>query len=743
MNAGYITRVSIGRLFAFQFGYARIRLLAALIGLASMMLGPVSTSAQGKQSTNTPPQKEEPIRLKTDLVEIRAVVTDKKGTRITNLNKSDFEVTENGRHQVISFFSAENATSPAEKPTDPAAPSPREERKTTGLARDARRTVVFFVDTLHLSQTSLIRLKLVMSNFIDNQLQKTDLAAIITSGLPLGMYSQLTQNRQILHRAVERLSLTGGDHDSLFTPYLAAKVEEGAPYALEAAMNIVRAEEHLPEDDRFGSVVPAITVSRARQINAEALYKRRVTLMALRSVAERLSEMPGQRLIVFLSDGFTLLDRGSVDSSELQSATSRAVLAGVVITTVDVKGLKPLSFFDASRRSPTSDPRSSTYLMNYLTQGDRDLETGLVRIAKETGGEPFLNTNDLAGALKKSLDDNSSYYALSYYPSTAGDPRSFRTLKVSIKGHPDYLVRAQSGFIAAEFLRKKPEGSTDPDKLVLNAMNSALATTGIDVNASAVFLPLETDKAQVTLSIFISAQKLGYLSDGDNRTTRLELMLAIVDEAGSVAGITQDKTRIRLSNASFDEAKLGTYRYAKRLALKPGSYQVRIGVRNPETELIGTAAAWIQVPEVGSKKIVLSGVLTARIETPGAEPMDSAISQPADSAISQPNVIDGVNLFHPADTLLYKCRAYKVPLKDADINSLSARAQIFQNGLVVLEDESRQLSTLVSEKQTDSLEFTGRMALSGLKPGYAEFRVTVSDARSGKPITSTTSIEIR
>src|SRR5262249_1941157 len=104
MNMAYITRVSIGRLHASRFRYASVLLVAALKAFA-LMIRPANSAAQRRQSNNDKSQKDEAVHLKTDLVEIRAVVTDKKGTKITNLNKSDFEVTENSRPQVISFFS--------------------------------------------------------------------------------------------------------------------------------------------------------------------------------------------------------------------------------------------------------------------------------------------------------------------------------------------------------------------------------------------------------------------------------------------------------------------------------------------------------------------------------------------------------------------------------------------------------------------------------------------------------------
>ena len=52
---------------------------------------------------------EQPFRNSgSDLVEIRAVVTDKQGKVITNLGKDDFEIIEGGHNQAVSFFSAED-----------------------------------------------------------------------------------------------------------------------------------------------------------------------------------------------------------------------------------------------------------------------------------------------------------------------------------------------------------------------------------------------------------------------------------------------------------------------------------------------------------------------------------------------------------------------------------------------------------------------------------------------------------
>lgn len=58
------------------------------------------------QSQKKPGDKDQ-VRLKTDLFEVRAVVTDAKGRLVDSLRKEDFELLENNRPQSISFFSIE------------------------------------------------------------------------------------------------------------------------------------------------------------------------------------------------------------------------------------------------------------------------------------------------------------------------------------------------------------------------------------------------------------------------------------------------------------------------------------------------------------------------------------------------------------------------------------------------------------------------------------------------------------
>jgi hypothetical protein len=49
--------------------------------------------------------------------------------------------------------------------------------------------------------------------------------------------------------------------------------------------------------------------------------------------------------------------------------------------------------------------------------------------------------------------------------------------------------------------------------------------------------------------------------------------------------------------------------YSHKLPLKPGIYQVRVAVRDDKTGSVGSAAQWIDVPDLSSKKLTLSSLL--------------------------------------------------------------------------------------------------------------------------------------
>lgn len=716
------------------FSPARKLILKSFLLAVLLSALPTIASAFSPQDKPATEQQEPSIKLKSELVETRVVVTDRKGNVIKNLDKEDFEVFENDRGQVISFFSAEDLSG-AKDQTRPSTSQIVENRATPG------RTIVFFIDTLHLSTTSLLETRQRLLKFIDERLTGNDVAAVVTSSGSLGIFGQFTQDKEVLRNAINRLSVSPAlRSNTLYTPYLAAKVENEDGQALGVAMGIVRAEESLPDDPHFQDIIKSLTLSRAREIIAESTYRRRSALFTLKAIAERLASMQGQRLILMLSDGFTMIDdNGSVDSTDIQLATSRASRSGVIIYTFAAKGLKAAPIFDASngvRFSP--DPQSANKIMSFVLAGERELEGGLQILAKETGGESFLTTNDLTGALGKAVDDNSFYYALSYYPSGNDNKRTFRRIKVRVKGHTDYNVRTQKGYFAEDLSKERLSDANDPQKRLLEAMNSPFANSQVEVDLSADFLDLQADGAQVSLHTFTNGKKLRYVEENNGFVSKLAILVEVINSSGRAESITQDVIQIRLSPEQYKGAEQNVYRQVKRIQLKPGLYQIRVGVRDQATDLIGTAMAWVEVPDLKSKKLVLSGISLAKTQAGNTTPQAEL-----KKAATQPEIKRGINIFRVADTIAYFSRAYGDFSNETASDGLRVQAQIFQGNRVVQEDEGRPLSSLITVREKSSIEFGNRISLKTLRPGIYELRVIITDKKTERVVTQAKSFEIQ
>ena len=701
-----------------------------------MLVTQSALAAPPQSATNKVESQDRPIRLKTDLIELRAVVTDKQGKPVTDLTKDDFEITEDGRKQVVSFFTAEQISGARATSLPGAAPASR--RQVPPAARP-KRTVALFVDTLHMATASLMQVKQHMLKFVDERLGDEDLAAVVaTGGGGLGLFSQFTSDKRVLRAAINRLSnFPASRSDGAYTPFLAARVEAEDADALEVAKSIVRQEEHLPDDPHYESLVTSLAKSRARQISVEATYLRRETLSVLKAVAARIAEMPGQRMVLFLSDGFTLFDdTGATDSDDLRAAISRATRSGVVVYAVNAKGLHGNRMYDVTTSVP-SEPRIVHLLPNYFAAGDRELEAGMERLAKGTGGEAFLTTNDLKGALGKALDDNGFYYALAYYPAAPEEKKRFRSIKVRVKGHDDYRVRTQSGYLTSDLLKEKTALPTDPRKSLIKTMGEPLAATEIGVDASADFIWLPSDDAQVSVYVFVAARNLGYKEQGQSFVTSFTLLTGVLDSSGRTTDVSQDTVQIRLSREQLERARENVYRYTKRLRLEHGLYQIRVGVLDPQTGKVGTASAWVEVPDLKSKKLILSSISTVKLPSD-----DDKATQAAKLAVSQPSLRNGLLLFRPDDVVAYYGKARQAGLGEHSAAGLMIQEQILRDEEVVFEDTWKPLSSLVFAKEADSVEFGGRVPSSRLKPGYYTLRISVKDPQSKAPQTRETSFEI-
>jgi VWFA-related protein len=259
-----------------------------------------------------------------------------------------------------------------------------------------------------------------------------------TAGKP-GVKGEFTTDRIKLKAEMKRIRQGYAQFESFLTPALCGKVIRRDPQALSLTTLIIDSE-----DRSSGSVqAPARTnteaeaVSKCRMLLLETESRRRAVTSSIEAAIQKMSAMPGQHMIALFTEGFSMTASGGDPAiSEIRPAISSAVVSGVMIYAFDAH--VPM----ASKQANIESYSLSSEILN----SSRDLQHGMSLLASETGGAAFYNLDGLSDQLRQMLGDNRICYRLSYYPPSGKDPRKYRRISVSVKGHPEYRVRAQKGY---------------------------------------------------------------------------------------------------------------------------------------------------------------------------------------------------------------------------------------------------------------------------------------------------------
>src|ERR1700681_1018807 len=175
--------------------------LVVSCALSSHILG------QSQKPPQQEPQPNDVIRVNTELVQTDVMVFDKKGHFVDGLQRGQFELSVDGKPQPISFFEQVKAGSSKEQAQLASITNnPAVSQKTARINDSPGRTIIFFIDDLHLSLDSLGRTRKMLSQFIDHEMNDSDRVAVASTSGDIGFLQQFTDNKSVLRAAAGRLT---------------------------------------------------------------------------------------------------------------------------------------------------------------------------------------------------------------------------------------------------------------------------------------------------------------------------------------------------------------------------------------------------------------------------------------------------------------------------------------------------------------------------------------------------------
>jgi VWFA-related protein len=161
------------------YGFGLIICMVALAGLRVVVVQGAQTAPPGQPTQQQAPQQaQQPIRVQVNLVNLFVTVRDKKSKRIvSDLEKGDFKISEDGKDQTIVSFS-KDSTLPV--------------------------TLGVLIDTSGSEQYMLPAEQDAMSRFLARVMRKNDLAMVISFDSDASLLEDFTDDQQRLSRSIHR-----------------------------------------------------------------------------------------------------------------------------------------------------------------------------------------------------------------------------------------------------------------------------------------------------------------------------------------------------------------------------------------------------------------------------------------------------------------------------------------------------------------------------------------------------------
>jgi VWFA-related protein len=568
-----------------------------------------------------PPSRQGPdvIRVNTALVQTDVMVLDKEGSFVDGLKRDQFVLKIDGKPRDISFFERIVAGSRNEEAQLAAARGNSPGRSGSAIPLDRGRTVFFFLDDLHLSPGSTRQARVMLQRFIDRELGQNDEASIISTSGQIGFLQQLTDDKMVLKAATERLTTRNSTiRDSqrpVMTEYQAQLIEAGNDDVLTFFVDeLIRLEPTLSRN-----LAASIIQGRASQIVQQTDFFTNATLNALKGLVKNTAGLPGRKLIFLVSDGFLLDNKNDDANDRLRQITSAAAAAGVIIYSIDARGLT-VGMPDASTERPF-DP--SGRLERGAAGEKTAAQDGLHALAVDTGGRAFFNNNDLSPAVTTALKETSAYYLLAWRPDSEEQRnQKSRRVEVSVTGRPDLVIRFHRGFgdssLSESVAQKKKEGEAGPkpsSELISETLKAQYPKSDLPVSISLNFLDLAEYGSTLTTSIKVSTNSLVLETQNGQMITSLDLAGGVYDDQGRPVSSFNKHLTIKSSSTAANTPPPNNIFYNHFCVIKPGLYQVRVAAVDPKKGNVGSAVRWIQIPDLGSKALTLSTLIVGESKT--------------------------------------------------------------------------------------------------------------------------------
>jgi hypothetical protein len=261
--------------------------------------------------------------------------------------------------------------------------------------------------------------------------------------------------------------------------------------------------------------------------------------------------------------------------------------ANIAVYPVDARGLLGKSPTVAAGAWGTADfddvSGASGHMDNMPGQSSQPIGIATMeKIADETGGRAFVNTNDITGAIRKAVEDSAVTYTLGFYIDSDALDGKFHELKVEVK-RGGLTVRYPKGYFA--FADAAPTKNEDQARL-FTAERSPIDSSSIPLEASVDRVDQPPDWLKVSCSI--DAHDLHLASSGGLRKGSVDVYTIEQDQTGKVLLQSGKTFTLEFPEKQYAALLRSGILFHQLVEPKTGATTLRILVEDPATSEVGS-----------------------------------------------------------------------------------------------------------------------------------------------------------
>jgi VWFA-related protein len=549
------------------------------------------------------------LKVTTRLVTVDVVAKDHHGNPVRDLQAGDFQITEQaGSHKtqqsIASFRLLDRASGKTADPEREALhlPAGVYTNLVTTKSLSAPPTILL-VDGLNSDATAQMQIRQKMVHLLASTPGDVPLAVFLL-GRRLRLLQNFTTDAKLLKAAAERavsLEATNlqdknprddiSSHSSLLEEMAGAEGQSDTPGGAAPSGG----------SSSYMLAMRALELQRfEREQYAESVDVRvRMTLDALRTIARHVSGYPGRKNLIWLSSAFPMSIAPDASatmtaefsgvrhySEDLSAVASALTDAQIAVYPVDPRGMDTEALYDPATRGK-SNPFSQGATLGRESNLRFSSQQSMKDLAEQTGGKVCLNNNDLSECIRRAVDDSSSYYELTYYPSDKNWHGEFRRISVKTT-RPGMQLSFREGYFARESdatISANDAKDTDAH-LTQAACTDFLTATSIVIEASA--LPAD-QPGQAKYFLVIDPNALSFSAAGDGtRNAQIELATCMFNARGLPLQYNRQSIGQKFTETEYQALKVHGIPHTLTLTPKPETARVRLLVCDTRTGMIGS-----------------------------------------------------------------------------------------------------------------------------------------------------------